>query len=152
MQISVREPRGAEDAALGALMFDAIHRGPSLYSAAERAAWLAAPNEGPAWSARLSAQHVVVARACGVPVGFITLKEDYIDLAYVAATAQGLGVFRALYTAIEDAAARQKRLWTHASLMAQPAFLAVGFHVIQHETVARNGEHLRRAEMEKVLL
>lgn len=35
--------------------------------------------------------------------------------------------------------------------MAQPAFLAVGFHVIRPENVTRNGEVLRRAEMEKML-
>ena len=45
----------------------------------------------------------------------------------------------------------EPRLWTHASLMAQPAFAALGFAVIQHETVARAGQTLSRAQMEKPL-
>ncbi|QFT57950.1 putative N-acetyltransferase YafP [Sulfitobacter sp. THAF37] len=152
MQVRARQENGTDDAALGQLMFDAIHRGPSLYSEAERRAWLPAPNSGPDWTERLEAQRVWVALEAHAPAGFISLEgEDYINLAFVAPAAQGRGVFRALYGSVEAAAQGQRRLWTHASLMAQPAFLAVGFHVIRHETVARAGEALRRAEMEKPL-
>ena len=37
------------------------------------------------------------------------------------------------------------------TLLAQPAFAARGFRVLRHETVARDGETLDRAELEKVL-
>ncbi|APE42168.1 hypothetical protein BOO69_01150 [Sulfitobacter alexandrii] len=153
MQVRPRRQDGRDDAALGQLMFDAIRRGTSRYTEAQRAAWLPAPNTGPDWTARLAAQRVWVAVANGVPAGFITLAgEDYIDLAFVAPRSQGKGVFRALYAPLEAAARGQPRLRTHASLMAQPAFLALGFHVIRHESVCRAGEVLRRAEMEKLLL
>ena len=151
MQVRERVADGHEDDALGLIMYDAIHRAQSHYSAAERRAWLPAPNAGENWTARLAAQQVCVARQAGAPMGFMTLDGDYIDLAFVAAHAQGRGVFRALYGWIETVAHGQRRLWTHASLMAQPAFLAVGFRVIRHETVAQKGENLRRAEMEKTL-
>ena len=138
MQVSVRAQDGHQDDALGALMYDAIHNARSQYTAAERQAWLAA-------------QQVAVAHKGCALLGFMTLKGDYIDLAFVAAHAQGRGVFRSLFAWVESAAQGQQRLWTHASLMAQPAFLAVGFRVIRHETVAQKGQHLRRAEMEKLL-
>ncbi|WP_366874569.1 GNAT family N-acetyltransferase [uncultured Roseobacter sp.] len=66
---------------------------------------------------------------------------------------QGTGLFRKLYDHIEQWARgrREPRLWTHASLMAQPAFRAMGFLVIHHETVVRDGQSLARAEMEKRL-
>jgi hypothetical protein len=35
--------------------------------------------------------------------------------------------------------------------MAEPAFRAAGFRVIQHETVTIAGQELRRSEMEKYL-
>lgn len=151
MQVSARAQDGHQDDALGALMYDAIHNARSQYTAAERQAWLAAPNTGQDWSARLAAQQVAVAHKGCALLGFMTLKGDYIDLAFVAAHAQGRGVFRSLFVWVESAAQGQQRLWTHASLMAQPAFLAVGFRVIRHETVAQKGQHLRRAEMEKLL-
>ena len=44
-----------------------------------------------------------------------------------------------------------KRLWTHASLIAEPAFAARGFHVIARQTVERSVETLDSTKMEKVL-
>ena len=151
--ITRRAGDGSDDAGLGQLMFDAIHNGPSLYTKAERAAWLRAPNHGPDWSRRVAMLDVVVARQDQQMVGMLCQKEDYIDLAFIAPHMQGKGVFRALYEVLErDAKAKGlARLWTHASLMAQPAFLALGFCVIRHETIAQKGEFLRRAEMEKRL-
>ena len=151
--IRLRHPQGRDDAALGQLMFEAIHQGASSYTVAERMAWLAVPNSGPDWSARLAAQRVFVAEEDDRLVGVLTLQESYIDLAYVAPDQQGKGVLRQLYAVLERDALGlgHRRLWTHASLMAQPAFLALGFHVTQHEEVARKGQVLRRAEMEKVL-
>lgn len=148
-----RAADGSDDPALGQLMFDAIHNGPSLYSKAERAAWLSTPNSGPDWSRRLAQLDVFVARHDQRIVGMLCRKEEYIDLAFVAPQMQGKGVLRALFSVLQDHAKAQgaARLWTHASLMAQPAFLAMGFCVIRHETIAQRGENLRRAEMEKRL-
>lgn len=151
IKIETRASDGSDDRAIGQLMFDAIHKGRSLYTPEERLAWLAAPNHGTAWTARLGAQFVVVARDDQRIIGTMTLKGDYIDLAYVAPDAQGQGLFRRLFEAVEDEARAQghRRLWTHASLMAQPAFRAMGFHVIRHERIAQKGQFLSRAEMEK---
>ncbi|WP_223421046.1 GNAT family N-acetyltransferase [Tateyamaria pelophila] len=150
----VRKSVAADADALGLVMYDAIRSGPSRYTEAQRIAWLDRPPAGGNWAVRLSTQQVWMAEAQGEPLGFLTLDETgYIDLAFVTAAAQGKGVFSALYDALEAAAMEDglTRLWTHASLMAQPVFEARGFRVIRHETIDRKGETLARAEMEKSL-
>jgi putative acetyltransferase len=150
----IRQPHAGEEDTLGAVMYAAISRGPSLYSEAQRHAWLARPNEGAAWSARLASQHVLLAEAGGKVLGFVTLGAGgYVDLAFVRPAVQRRGVFRALLAATEDHARGHglPRLWTNASLMARPAFEAAGFHVIRQEKVTRGEQVLDRAEMEKPL-
>jgi putative acetyltransferase len=140
--------------ALGTLMFQAIRTGPSPYSDAQRAAWLSVPYCGPDWHAKLAAQHVMLAECREAIAGFMSLRPDgYLDLAFILPQVRGAGLFRVLFSEIESHArhAGLPRLWTHASLMAQPAFAAVGFDLVQHEVVTRAGEQLQRAEMEKQL-
>lgn len=152
--VTVRRYAETDADALGRVMFDAIRTGTSPYSEAQRVAWLARVPTGTEWAARLAGSKVWVAEDRQAVLGFLTMYDTgYIDLAFVRASAQGRGVFSALYSALEkDArAAGLPRLRTHASLMAQPAFEARGFHVIGHETVERGSEVLARAEMEKSL-
>ncbi|MEL6889542.1 MAG: GNAT family N-acetyltransferase [Pseudomonadota bacterium] len=140
--------------ALGAVMWDAVHNGRSAYSEAQRRAWVPQVPAGADWAARLRAQRIWVAERDGALVGFVTLAAGgYVDFAFVLARVQGRGVFRALLDCVEAEARADgaARLWTHASLTAQPAFAALGFHVMRHEVVARQGETLRRAVMEKPL-
>ncbi|MCR9158992.1 MAG: GNAT family N-acetyltransferase [Rhodobacteraceae bacterium] len=137
---------------LGLVMFRAIHEGPSPYTQAQRKAWLPRQNRGVDWAARLGAQKVVLGAKDGKPVGFMTLAgEGYVDFAYILPDARGQGVFAALLAEIETRAIRDgvTQLWTHASLMAQPAFARHGFAVNQHETITRDGESLLRAKMSK---
>ncbi|KIC51805.1 GNAT family N-acetyltransferase [Tateyamaria sp. ANG-S1] len=150
----LRDMIAGEADALGRVMFRAIREGPSAYTEAQRAAWCAAPYAGDAWAGKLAAQIVAVAEAQGAPVGFVTRAGAYVDLAFVLPEWQGRGVFSALCARTEDdaRAAGLHRLWVHASLMAQPAFAAKGFVVVQHERDERFGEYLDRAEMEKVLI
>ncbi len=152
--VEIRQIYSGEEKVLGHVMWNAIHSEASLYSEAQRKAWLAAPPKGPAWIRKLEAQKVWVAVVGASPVGFVTLaKGGYIDLAFVRSEAQGQGVFSALLVALEETARARKhpRLWTHASLMAEPAFAARGFYVTRRETVMRADQTLARAEMEKVL-
>ncbi|MEO0401590.1 MAG: GNAT family N-acetyltransferase [Pseudomonadota bacterium] len=151
---TVRRMKAEEADTLGALMFDAIHHGVSHYTSAQRMAWLHVSPRGQQWATRLAAQDVWVGVGEDDLLGFVTLDSaGYIDLAYVGAAAQGRGVFAQIYAVVERTARARAlpRLRTHASLMAQPAFAAQGFHVTQHETVERAGQYLERAEMEKHL-
>lgn len=139
---------------LGEIMFTAIHTGPSPYTNAQAHAWLAAPNGGPDWHRRLSQQYVVLATVNAAPAGFMTLRPDgYLDLAFILPAARGQGLFRALYTAVQTHAKAQNlpRIHTHASLIAQAPFAAMGFQLVTHETVQRAGQTLARAVMEKRL-
>ena len=139
---------------LGALMFDAIHNGPTQYTTAQSRAWVAEPRSGPDWNTRLAAKHVIVAEQQSHLLGFMTIEPGgYIDFAYIRPHAQGSGLFRQLFKhalawAVEHG---EKELSTHASLMAQPAFAAVGFALDYHETVEKDGQSLARARMVKTL-
>ncbi|MHA3916494.1 GNAT family N-acetyltransferase [Halovulum sp. GXIMD14793] len=142
----------AEYDALGQLFHAAVHAEPSPYTKAQRQAWMPEPPNGARWHDRLDGQRVAMVCDDGQsPLGFMTLRSDgYVDLAYILAAARGHGVFRRLFALIEQEAQALglTHLSTHASLAAQGPFKAVGFEVVRHEVVQRDGEHLKRAEME----
>lgn len=140
--------------ALAEVFFRSVRMGESPYTEAERAAWMPQAHPADAFSARLAQLDAAVFERDGRPVGFMSVEPGgYIDLAFILPDCRGEGIFRALYERIEERAKLMKetRLWTHASLMAQPAFKAVGFWVIEHQIVPRDGQQLRRAKMEKLL-
>ena len=150
----IRWATSGDAEALAQIFYKAVHEGPSLYTQAQRNAWLPEPPGGADWTARLADLNVAVAEMNGRPIGFMSVESGgYINLAFILPEHQGTGVFRRLHDRVEQWARQQgeARLWTHASLMAQPAFRARGFFVIHHETVERNGESLTRAKMEKTL-
>ena len=135
-------------------MFDAVRNGDSPYDEQQRRAWLPAPRAGREWEDRLSSQDIIVAEMDGQAVGFMSLAgEGYIDFAYIRPQAQHSGLFRRMFERIEDRALERgdRRLWVHASLMAQPAFAAVGFATARSESVQLGTERLQRFEMEKPL-
>jgi len=139
---------------LGEVIFDAIHYGSTKYSKAQSLAWAPKPKSGPEWAARLAKQHIIVAEGAGEIIGFMTIEPGgYIDFAYIRPDAQGSGLFRRLFTAVTKwaEANNEPALSTHASLMAQPAFAAMGFHVDYNETVDVDGQSLPRARMTKTL-
>ena len=139
---------------LGHVMFDAIHNGPTKYTDAQSKAWAPAPRSGPDWADRLSQKDVIIAERGDEALGFMSIEPGgYIDFAYIRPSAQGSGLFRRLFSDVEQRAksAAETELSTHASLMAQPAFAAKGFDVDFHETVEVDGQELPRARMIKTL-
>lgn len=135
-------------------MFDAVRNGDSPYDEQQRRAWLPAPRAGREWEDRLASQDIIIAEMDGQAVGFMSLAgEGYIDFAYIRPQAQHSGLFRQMFERIEDRALERgdRRLWVHASLMAQPAFAAVGFATVRSESVQLGTEQLQRFEMEKPL-
>ncbi|MFK7881014.1 GNAT family N-acetyltransferase [Roseobacter sp.] len=97
---------------------------------------------------------MILGETQGALAGFMTIEPGgYINLAFIRPVYQGTGLFRQLYEKIEDWAHLRKEplLWTYASLMAQPAFQAMGFLVIHHEMILRSEQELKRAKMEKSL-
>ena len=139
---------------LADIMFDAVRSGESLYDERQRAAWVRERRSGPDWVARLDPQQIVVAEQEGEAVGFVSLAQGgYVDFAYIRPRAQHSGLFRQLLSQIEEfARARgENMLWTHASLMAEPAFGRLGFTIRKREQVRIGDQVLDRCEMEKIL-
>lgn len=149
-----RRATADDDDLLADIMFDAVRNGPSRYTERQRAAWVPERRSGPEWTARLRAQEIIVAEQEGKAVGFASLAAGgYVDFAYIRPEARHGGLFRQLLERIiERAAAKgETRLWTHASLTAEPAFERLGFTVRRRERVVIGGESLDRFEMEKRL-
>lgn len=145
----------ADDRELAQVFYAAVREGPSPYSQTQRVAWLSVPPSGKQWRDRLARMDVILAGMDRQIQGFMSIEPGgYIDLAFIRPEHHGSGLFRRLYSKIELRARAQgeAKLSTYASLMAQPAFQAMGFVVIHHETVARHGQNLARAKMEKPLI
>jgi putative acetyltransferase len=144
----------ADGDVLADIMFDAVRNGGSLYSEQQRAAWVPARRSGKDWIARLHGQDIIVAEQDGKAVGFVSLANGgYVDFAYVRPDAQHTGLFRQLLSRIVERAVekREPLLWTHASLMAEPAFAKLGFTIRKRERVRIGNQKFDRCEMEKLL-
>jgi putative acetyltransferase len=139
---------------LADIMFDAVRNGESRYTEEQRAAWVPARRTGDDWVARLRSQEIVIAEQGGRAVGFVSLAEGgYVDFAYIRPEAQHSGLFRQLLAHVVDRAIekREPLLWTHASLMAEPAFEKLGFAIRKRERVRIGDQDFDRCEMEKSL-
>ncbi len=144
-----------DHAALADVIFDAVRNGPSKYTEAQRAAWMPERRSGPEWEARVAAKDIAIGHDGTRILGLMSIERGgYIDFAFIRPEAQGTGLFRALFDMVEARARAntEPRLWVHASLMAQPAFAAVGFSVVEHQMVQIGGLDFNRALMEKYLL
>jgi putative acetyltransferase len=143
-----------DHAALADVIFDAVRNGPSKYTQAQRAAWMPERRSGAEWDARLAGKDIAIGRDGDRIVGLMSIQcGGYIDFAFIRPEMQGTGLFRALFDMVEThaRAANERRLWVHASLMAKPAFVAVGFSVTEHQVVQIGDQYFKRALMEKPL-
>lgn len=139
---------------LAEVMYDAVRNGETRYSEKQRQAWVPVRRGGQDWSDRLGRQEVVLVQTNEEILGFMSLERGgYIDFAYIRPKAQHTGLFRQLFERIVERARLngERRLSTHASLMAEPAFAAVGFTVTTRETIPLGQEQLPRCEMEMCL-
>lgn len=150
----LRRYKPGDAGALAAVYYDAVRNGAGSYTEEQRAAWAPRIPDADEFGARLASMFVMIAEVRGKPIGFMAMQPDgYIDLVFVLHKNRSQGAFRQLYETIETHARGNNlcRLWTHASLMAKPAFAARGFRVIRYERVVRSGQTLDRAGMEKLL-
>ncbi|MFN0045875.1 MAG: GNAT family N-acetyltransferase [Sphingorhabdus sp.] len=151
MTVNYRWADSADYDVLGEVIFDAVRNGPSLYNEAQRRAWVEEPRSGPEWHRHLVEQSIAIAENEATIVGLMSLKQDgYLDLAFIRPAFQGTGIFRILYAMIFKLALSQghSKILVHASLMAQPAFSAMGFEIVKKETVDVDGQCLDRFEMQ----
>ena len=156
---NIRKAGKADFTALGGVMYKAVREGDSPYSAAQRKAWMPSPRSGDVWDNRLGAQHVLLAETGGTVIGFMSLapmddpEAAYIDFAYILVAARGQGLFRQLYETIAATAKASGHinLFTHASLLAAPAFAKMGFDYLEKEEVEIGGHSLPRFHMRKYI-
>ena len=74
----------SDHAALADVMFDAVRNGPSLYTEAQRAAWVPERRGGAVWDARFAAKDIVPVRAGDRIIGFMSIQSGgYIDFAFI---------------------------------------------------------------------
>lgn len=154
LQPKIRIAMHTDYAQLADIMFDAVRHGRSDYSEQQRIAWVPERRSGIDWETRLDNQTVFVICVDDRAVGFMSLTDSgYVDLAFVRPAFQGQGIFRKLHESVQSLAVNNgfDRIWTHASLMARPAFAAVGFQVLKQESVEIRDQSFERFEMEKRL-
>ena len=152
--IDIRPANANDYVALADVMFDAVRNGRSPYTDKQRQAWVPERRHGPDWVEKLDQQSIFVADDTTQLLGFMSLAANgYVDFAFIRPAAQGTGLFRRLYQAIEALAQKraEQRLWVHASLMAQPAFSAMGFSIVKKESVEIRGQTFDRFEMQKLI-
>jgi putative acetyltransferase len=105
------------------------------YSAQQVAAW--AQIDEASWRQKLATSEVQVAVVDGLPVGFISVVGNYIDLLFVAPEFNGQGIARRL---LEPWIVRGDVLTVDASMTAKPFFERQGFLVVARQNVECRGE------------
>lgn len=105
------------------------------YSAQQVAAW--AQIDEASWRQKLATSEVQVAVVDGLPVGFISVVGNYIDLLFVAPEFNGQGIARRL---LKPWIVRGNVLTVDASITAKPFFERQGFLVVARQNVECRGE------------
>lgn len=153
--ITVREARREDTDALGRIYFLAVNEGAANhYTDEERRAWAPAAPSGRSWAGRLKGLTTLVAEHDGVPVGFMSLRDDgYLDLVFVLPEWRRRGAADALYAVLESRARAGGMKWlgTEASRMARPFFLRHGWRELSAQKVKIRGVWLENFRMDKRL-
>lgn len=151
----IRDYKAEDDAALLSLFKRAVLEGAAgEYSLEQRNAWAQAINDAQCLHDRLSGQIVAVCEMNGEIAGFSGMETDgHLDMLFVHPHHLRRGVASALYRYLENWAKAKGlvRIFTEASLTANPFFEKQGFEVIERQTVARNGIGLDNFRMQKKL-
>ena len=134
MPIDVRRYRPNDLAGLIALFRDTVRRiNGRDYSQQQVMAWAPDQIDARRWMHRFDSKEVWVADLDGAPVGFVDVARDgLIDMLYVHAEHQGIGIASLLLRTVEAGARAHGllRLFTEASITARPFFEHRGFRVI----------------------
>ena len=152
----VREATAGDAPAVAALFYHTIlNVNVGDYSVSQVEAWAGPAPDPDLWEGRISGEggrSMYVATIDGEIVGFAELEGDgHLDTLYVHHKHQGRGIASALLDRIE-AEARQRgldRLYTEASITAEPFFRARGFSLVNPQLVQVRGHTFRNFVMEK---
>ena len=157
MNVEIREATTRDASAIADLFYHTVlNVNVRDYSRIQVEAWAGAAAEPERWEKRIAAgegvrQTLVAARGERV-LGFAEFEDDgHIDTLYVHHEWQGCGIASLLLDRIEAGAQRLglARLYTEASITAEPFFRKRGFSVVTPQRVEVRGHTLRNFVMEK---
>jgi GNAT superfamily N-acetyltransferase len=155
MPIDVRRYRSSDLAGLIALFRDTVRRiNGRDYSQQQVLAWAPDDIDARRWRHRFDNKEVWVADLDGAPVGFVDVARDgLIDMLYVHADHQGVGIASRLLRTVEASARTHGllRLFTEASITARPFFEHRGFRVIAPQRMVRWAQEFLNYRMDKAL-
>jgi putative acetyltransferase len=123
------------------------------YSELQREAWAELADDEN-FAKRVAESLTLLATMEGLPVGFISLKDnEHVDFLYVHPAVAGQGIGAMLYDAVEKLAVARgaTRLTTDASDTARPFFEQRGFQPQRRNTISLGDEWLANTTMEKRL-
>ena len=106
------------------------------------------------WKLKFESAEVVVAEVAAVIVGFCSWEASgYLDFLCVHHAHQRQGIAQSLYNTCERRMREigLQRIYTQASVTAQPFFIRQGFTLVKHQLVHVRGVDLPNAVMEKFL-
>ncbi len=158
MRIEVRDATVDDAPAVAELFYHTIlNVNVGDYSVAQVEAWAGPAPVPERWEKRIaedrSARRTFVAVAEGEIVGFADLEKDgHVDMLYVHHEYQGCGIASALLDRIEAEARRLglRRLYTEASITAEPFFRTRGFNLVRPQLVEVRGQTFRNYVLDKV--
>lgn len=154
--MKIRRFRATDTSQLIRLFKETVHKVCCVnYTAEQLAVWAPDEIEEVRWTSRYEASFTVVAEADGIIVGFSNLETNgCVDMLYVHADRQGLGIGNLLLKALEqEARARGVRMLTSdVSITARPFFLEMGFKVHEEYQKEVQGVAFRNTRMFKILI
>lgn len=151
--MKLRKYQSADCPVLAQLFYDTIHSVNARdYSKAQLNAWATGAVNLIAWDASFLKHNTIVAEQNGRIVGFGDMDDSgYLDKLFVHKECQGMGIAKAIVTALEQDEKRKRIscFTVHASITAKPFFEKMGYQVVRENTVIRQGIQLTNFSMSK---
>ena len=158
MNVEIRDAEVGDAPAIAELFYSTIlNVNVGDYTVAQVEAWAGPAPDPEMWERRIisgdnDAKWTFVALEGGRVVGFAELEADgHLDTLYVHHEFQGRGIASRLLDRIEAEALRAGvgRLYTEASITAEPFFRARGFSMVNPQLVEFRGHTFRNFVMDK---
>ncbi len=152
--VTIRPLREDDAAGCAQLFFDVVREGTgAFYDEDQRRVWAPTKWTPEAFLQKVAGQFVVVAEDARGIAGFMTLRGDYLDFAYVRTDRLGQGVAGELYNAIVEEARRtgQGTLRSDASELAKRFFAKRGWTTHARRDFERHGVMIHNYAMSVTL-
>ena len=158
MLVEIRDAKAADASSVADLFYSTVlNVNVGDYSVAQVEAWAGPEPATEMWERRItedsSTRRMFVATMGDVVVGFAEMEDNgHVDTLYVHHEYQGCGIASRLLARIEAEARRLglRRLYTEASITAEPFFRARGFSMVRPQIVEVRGYSFRNFVMDKV--